>query len=222
MSAEEFTGVGFASGSIRGTRSFRVDQLGRLSGIHYRQVWTPGENKASCRRDPTTMSIQQAFWQLTSVAPLPPRPSFSQRMGLTPFAAGGVIPRAAFGSSHDPVPDADQHEFASCGCGFYGYYEGSDDYHDARRVSAVVEAYGEAVIGTRGFRAMKARILALTIREGLDGLTAAMARKVTTNYPDVAVFDSFDSMVSEFPPDPTIEPSPSTDPEFWTRNAGDW
>lgn len=46
----EFAGYGFAAGDVRGTRSWRVDTLGRLTGVVHQKVWRPGENVAECLR----------------------------------------------------------------------------------------------------------------------------------------------------------------------------
>lgn len=162
--SKEFSGKEFAAGVARGARSFRVDALGRLTGVSYRVVWTPGENEATCKAS-------------TSFAP-----------------CGGID---------------------KCAHGFYAYYDSSDDYHDPGMVSGVIEGYGEAVIGTRGFRAMKARIVALHIPEDVK---PALARMVRRNYPDIPVFDTFEHMVSEFVPDDGGEGiTPTSDPDFWTR-----
>lgn len=225
MTVGEFTGMGFAPGVVRGTRSFRVDQFGRLTGVTHKQVWTPGENGAKCRKDDDTWAgayggIYRALIGTTPVSSTPSTPKLSK------YSLTQSIPFARFTTVHEQKPEADaedpkplQHSFAACQCGFYGYFDGSDDYHDEKRVSAVVEAYGETVIGTRGFRAMKARIVALTVREGLDDLTASQVRKISTNYRGTAIFDSFDDMVREFAPDQSLEPSPENDPDFWTREA---
>lgn len=106
--------------------------------------------------------------------------------------------------------------FEECRCGFYGYFDGSDDFHARGLVTGVVEGYGETIIGTRGFRAMKARIVALLIRpeapsEAFDfrayfhgdqaGLTPARADLVAHNYSEIPLFASFAAMLAEFPPD---------------------
>lgn len=90
------------------------------------------------------------------------------------------------------------HSMTVCGHGLYGYYEGSNDYYSPGRVMGVVEAYGETIIGTRGFRASKARIVARHIPEEVS---SAQRGLIVRNYPDVAVFDSFEAMVAEFPAD---------------------
>lgn len=186
--SEEFGGRGFAAGSVKGARSWNIDKLGRLIGVTYPQVWVPGENHAACRKtDP-----------------------FSIRYTVNPSTM-----KIERDSSEDrPTPD---HGMDTCGHGFYGYYEGSNDYGSEARVSGVVEAYGETVIGTRGFRAMKARILALTFG---DDVTEAQRKLVARNYPDAVIYETFDAMVAAVPPDAGgQEYGPDADPEFWVREA---
>lgn len=209
MSMDEFSGidqmidpaieeVGFAVGVVRGARSFEVDKLGRLTGVTYKQIWKPGENEASCQRgrqDDMWMPLLQTFKYSFSVGspgtPAPPLP---------------------------PAVDYEKpHAMHDCKHGFYAYYDGSNDYRDDSRVSAVIEGYGETVIGSRGFRCMKARIVALQIPETVK---PHIARMVARNYPDVPILETFDQMVSEFPPDSAgNEVTPDNDPDFWTRPA---
>lgn len=54
------------------------------------------------------------------------------------------------------------HGLQGCTCGFYAYYR-EDPYSTSRRISGVIEGYGRVVLGTAGFRAEKARILALLV-----------------------------------------------------------
>lgn len=56
------------------------------------------------------------------------------------------------------------HLFEKCSCGFYAYYDGSNDYANDATISGVVEGYGEVVIGDRGFRARKTRIAAIHMK----------------------------------------------------------
>lgn len=162
-----FSGKEFAANSVKGARSFRIDALGRLTGVSFKKVWMPGENTSEC-------------------------------------LAG--------------VPHKDG-KFPECKCGFYGYYEGSNDFHDKGMVSAVVEGYGDAVIGTSGFRVTKARILALTIN---DHVPAALARLVRRNYSEIPMFESFARMLTEYPADFELDEKPIAspdEPDFWTRDA---
>ena len=206
---DEFSGIdqmiepamqeaGFAVGVVRGVRSFKIDKLGRLTGVNYQAVWMPGENHAECRANGT--DFLHALWRTSA-----------QIQAKYAFGASSIPETAPHIDLNSP------HPMNSCRHGFYAYYDGSDDYHQPGYVSAVVEGYGETVIGTRGFRSMKARIVALHIP---DDVAQHLRRTVTRNYPEVPVFDTFEQMVSEVPPDSAgNEPTPDTDPDFWTRSA---
>jgi hypothetical protein len=187
MTVDEFSGPAFAEGVVRGARSWNVDKLGRLTGVTFKQVWRPGENTAECRAR---------------------EDDFAYRVS-TLLSYGRQV-------EVDLTPKArEAHSMVSCKCGFYGYYEGSNDYHSTDRVSGVVEGFGESIIGTRGFRVAKARIVALQIPRGFPDHLAKLVRR---NYAEIPFFDSFEVMVGEFTPDAGgHEMTPDTDPEFWTR-----
>lgn len=178
----EFTGASFAAGVVTGARSFTVDKLGRLAGVTYKIVWTPGENVAKCyKREYDSYAMTYSF-----------------------------------STSARTVAVTEPHEITTCGHGFYGYYDGSDDYHEPGMISGVIEGYGETLIGTRGFRASKARIVALHIPDGTLKVTANL---IARNYPDIPRFDSFEAMVSAYPTDDGGKGlNPETDPDFWTRS----
>lgn len=145
MNARDYDGVTFQITPVRGIRAFNVDSLGRLRGIHHRHVWRPGENVAECKASSVELAL---------------------RPYLGGFVSIGIDPSAV------PAPKPKAHDMAKCTCGFYGFLDGSADYHDADRVEGVVEAYGDVHLGTRGFRASKARIVALCLPEpkGTRGL----------------------------------------------------
>lgn len=211
MSVNEFSGIGFAPGVVTGARSFKVDRLGRLTGINLTQVWRPGENTAECRKDELNTA---AFSTLGGNFTIHWAQAASQSAGSL-FGAPTLKGEAkrVIEKAIGPKP----HSLDTCTCGFYAYYDGSDDYHREEYVSGVVEGYGETLIGTRGFRAMKSRIIALHIPTDVPVRLAAL---VARNYPDVPLLDSFDSMVAEFPPDAAgMAINPVSDPDFWTRDA---
>ena len=188
----EFDAPEFSIEPVTGARSFEVDKLGRLTGVTYRTVWTPGENEREC------YSINDKMAYMASL--------------MTSYIVGGV-PVA----EPKPTPsNRPPHSLPGCKCGFYGYYDGSNDYGKPARVSGVIEGYGEVVIGTRGFRATKARIVALTIEADVPPHLAA---KVRHNYADVPFYESFAQMVTAHPCDCTQGITPESDPEFWTRSA---
>src|SRR4051812_39387345 len=163
MSESEFAGLGLAMGQVTGARSFLVDGLGRLTGIHYKQVWRPGENVAECRRkDDDSMAatlrrIDQSIAALWAFD-MTPRPSVAPITGGRKRGREKVV-MVPTTRIVPPVPVAPvepkPHTMGDCSCGFYGYYDGSDDYYKDGLVSGVVEGYGEALIGTRGFRVGK-------------------------------------------------------------------
>jgi hypothetical protein len=245
MSSEEFSGIGFAPGVVRGTRSFDVDKLGRLTGVSYKQVWTPGENEAICRKEESgswaglniAVGHRMKFYLDTtsyttamgSAAMVEPKRSWVDAvLGTSPQTTRAAEEAAARVQAEREEKERAEAEkarleaekkardtLADCSHGFYGYYDGSNDYYKQGYVMGVVEGYGETVIGTRGFRCMKARIVAIRIPKHVPDRLRAM---ILRNYPDVPVFDTFKAMVAEFPADDAgVGVSPETDPDFWTR-----
>jgi hypothetical protein len=96
MNPEEFAGVAsFAIGVVRGARSFRVDDDGMLTGIAYKQIWTPGENLAGCRKWETYIPITAAVIDGTFTVFIAPVPD----------------------TRYQTAPDT----MLSCRHGFYGY-----------------------------------------------------------------------------------------------------
>lgn len=207
MTADEFAGLcDFAAGSVKGVRSFKVDQLGRLTGVSYEKVWRPGENQSEC--------FAEEVYANRAITYYINHPAFAYT-DVSQIMSGGYVTTTK-PPSDKPAPRVKKsHTMAACKCGFYGYYDGSDDYHKEGYVSAVVEGYGETLIGTRGFRAAKARILAIQIP---DEYPLPVANRVRRNYPDVASFGTFNDMVRAFPPDQEMSPSPEKDDDFWTRS----
>ncbi|GAA1436388.1 hypothetical protein GCM10009616_36030 [Microlunatus lacustris] len=88
-----------------------------------------------------------------------------------------------------PGSTSEDHRVAGidCSCGFYAYFANANDYahHYAHTVTGIVEAYGTVTIGSRGFRAEKARILALV--RPVDGIDFAA---IIRSYPGVPVYAS--------------------------------
>lgn len=138
-------------GSINGLRSFKVDRLGRLTGVSHPKVWTPGENVAECSGYCSTGFLTGGF--IVSHATLR-------------AAALGISEQRP--SRPEPKPEKPSHAIAGLrqGCGFWAFFDGSNDYYThGETVAAIVEGYGTVTVGTRGFRAEKARIAALIIPE---------------------------------------------------------
>lgn len=97
--------------------------------------------------------------------------------GVVAELPGGGI--AVQGAATRPIGTA--HGLAGCTCGFYAYYR-ADPYARSQRVSGVIEGYGRVVLGTKGFRAERARILALLLPAGAAADEATV--RASTDNPD--------------------------------------
>lgn len=233
MSDEEFS-LALGMGVVTGARSFLIDALGRLTGVAYPQVWTPGENVAVCKAphyantvSPTmsyttrtySVSDVRTFDSVRRVYTMFDGYEMSESMGMQLMSNGGrvaiPIPTAPSVAIEKPKAKPKDHGLKECTHGFYGYYDGSNDYYREGYVSGVVEGYGETIIGTRGFRVMKAKLVALSID---DKVKTPLRRLVLRNYKDVPQFEKFEDMIKAFPTDPgESEISPEKDADFWTR-----
>lgn len=174
----QFDSLGFVPGSVRGARAFVIAANGDLTGIFYPQVWRLGVNTAEC------MKHKARAWM--------PFPSVTYYQSTPVDVPTVVVP-----------PDLEPHLMDTCRHGFYGYYDGSNDFNNHYMTrdgcaQAVVEGYGEVMIGTRGFRAMKARIVALAVTQ-VTVRTREQYELMLRKYADVPFFDTFERMVSAFP-----------------------
>ena len=247
-SPEQFTGTPLVAGEVFGVRAWDVDSLGRIKSPQYQHIWTPGENKSECQKSENTFPSPDEVTvdglpEGAIVTDVVVKTNLDYYMPtLQTFRSGGGIIRSApyrykveyetpggFRATVEvdrvqinrKPSDTRAHDFTSCSCGFYAYLNGTNDYAD-HHIIGVVQGYGETFLGTRGFRSSKAKIVAAYASTHADvervrPLPVSRDRMAEL-YPDVAWFDDYAAMVAEFPPsDP--EPTPETDPEFWTRSA---
>lgn len=195
VSNPSFDSRGLAIGSVRGVRAWKITSEGRLRGVFYDYDWDVGVNEALCLKK---TDIIYGFYP----------GSFSQGM-ITSVTSPEHVP-----------PSKQPHSMDTCHCGFYGYYDGSNDYYGNAQygkgpVTGVVEGFGDVLIGSRGFRVQKARIVALMVDEGLAGRVfesnqrgteppsieesrLAVARMVDY-YSGIPLFTKFEDMIAEFP-----------------------
>jgi len=121
------------AGSVIGVRAWRVDERGHLWPLSVRTAppWHPGENLSQCFKP-----------QEVAISPC--------ENPTCPICTNTVI--------HSTF-------HAECVCGFYGVFEPIQvpvlNRDSPWYVSGVIEAYGRVVMGPGGFRAAKARVLAL-------------------------------------------------------------
>lgn len=183
---DAFRGRGELHSIVYGMRNWQVTQSGRLTGVIYSNaIWDSGENVAKC---------------LASM--------YLMRFGIP--AAGARIPLSP--AQIDAMPEPD-HDMSKCAHGLYAYYDGSRDYHDNGPVTGVIKGWGEGVLGNRGFRVTRARIVAIKFDRGVPKDLRALVRE---NYPDAVEFKSIMRMLKKFPLSADdLEYVPDPDDPFW-------
>lgn len=229
----EAGGTSLRVGSLYGARSFLADpDTGWLSGVTYRRNWTPGINTAECWK--------VTGWSVLNVGVVDYRPGKQFRDRLTGRllerdgnkypetvreflgwqwqmgAESGLTqtePMPYYGNNTDPA-----HDLGSCHCGYHGYLRGSLDFAtDKRAINGIVRAFGRVKVGTRGFRAQHAEIVALYIPDTdkpriprpaefepfTKGLRFAgkvqsseLVEKISTRYPNVPVYADLDDLLA--------------------------
>ena len=150
------------AGDITGVRSFAVDKLGRLTGVSHAKVWRPGVNTAECPHARVAVKAADAAKAEREGDDDGPdmeafRRSVHRSLMNSYWLAGGIL-------RHDPSPvRSDEHRPGStgCQCGFWAYFDGSDDFSGDDRVTGVVRGSGVVTVGTKGFRAERAEVVAL-------------------------------------------------------------
>lgn len=233
----DFSDRPFVAGSLVGLRAFRVDGLGRLTGVTHKDVWTPGENVAQCHKPKSIPMSSGGYFQIS--------PQVWYSLTTSASDLNSQFPKRGKKGKKQPIPavptpaekaDSLRHEVAAkhCDCGFYAYFDGGNDYlsdtsgfyvmsftaerDSAPRIGAIVEGYGVCTVGSRGFRASKARILAFVDPQGESARSAMAFERVRHNYSEVQVFQTERDAIRAFPLTDPIGASPA-DEDFWTRSA---
>jgi hypothetical protein len=104
---------------------------------------------------------------------------------------------------------------SSCRCGLYGKYY-PDDFKDVigfgwggPLVLGAIEAHGRVILGTKGFRAEKVRILGLAPFQAIDcSKIPLLANHYLVNY-----YDQIQDLVENFPPSDVSNLVPKETPE---------
>lgn len=122
-----------------------------------------------------------------------PLSSVTRRVVWAPALTARCTPKGA--PPGDPEPSDGDHRApaAGCRCGIYGWYDPTDTGMVSARVFGVMEASGLVLMGERGFRAERARIVAVVSRN--RRLTAACERA------GIAVYRRRRDLVRDFPPE---------------------
>ncbi len=114
-----------------------------------------------------------------------------------PWEQGRAVARCSTGAEHD-VPARD------CTCGLYGWYDPSGTSGSYGGARAGVAAAGRVVLGDRGFRAARARVVAVALPVPLRWQprgSARARRMLAERYPGVEVYRSVRPMVRAHPPE---------------------
>lgn len=227
MSAAEFTGqeFEFAVGSLQGLRAWDVDDLGRLHGVTHREVWRPGENVSICKTTIKTPCPRPTLNRGSRPAE-PERGRKKKRRDTVEFTVSFTpsVPcgdPSCMGGYHYGPPS---HRFdPSCACGFWAYDEAS--FTPQGEIVGVIDAYGKTTIGTKGFRAEKARILGLSrVDRNGKALSRSLIFRLASLYPEVAFFDDLDALIDAH--DGVLKSWAEVDDGFWLnpvpQKEGDW
>lgn len=162
----DFSDRPLVAGSVTGLRSFRVDSLGRLAGVHYQDVFKPGVNRARCGKgidvSPTAIGI--------GTSAISTRTSQEIARVLAAASAATYSTTMETRATRKPPPPKvsltkkPKHRVGNvgCACGFYAYFDtDGNPHHSSDQALALVEGTGTVTVGTRGFRAEKAKLVAL-------------------------------------------------------------
>lgn len=195
---KEFSGYEVSLGVMRGLRGWHIDKYGRLVGMSFRVIWTPGENVARCYKEFLDYECDLCSARVTVSYYNFCRCTWKRKLRN------------------------DEHSMKECAHGFYAYHDGIMDYeyNGGPDAVGVIEGWGESVLGTRGFRCSKAKIAALVIKKKSD------EPRIREIYPDVPLFSSSRKMLKRHPVDEQLHPStllrgvtPDNADDFWTRPA---
>lgn len=155
----DFSDRPLVAGSLTGVRAFSVDRLGRLSGPSHGGIFGPSENVATCS-SPARAWFKAARrlsalsqWSITYNTPYPSSLSFDPPAAEVQTEAEGAAPT-----------EGERHQIAgmACACGYYAYFDKGNNPHAGKTtVHALIEGYGVCTVGERGFRAEKAKLVAL-------------------------------------------------------------
>lgn len=183
----------FAAGAIKGLRSWRADDQGRLRGVTHAAVWLPGENVSACKKEqrvPCEARRQSTESSRSRVCPCGCGLSVQDLMVEAPRDGCGA--EGCDGHTH---PHPQPHSFdPDCGCGFWAYDEHSFSEHGD--VVGVIEGYGRTTIGTKGFRCEKARIVALCREREKDYMSLSLWLRLQQLYPAAKFYEELDDMVT--------------------------
>lgn len=168
-----------------------------LQGLAYPATWRAGENVAACYRaeqigdHPPPPSASYGGWTLSYNGQITFHAGAQLHVG-SPWNWHRGHAELTEGWRHTPCSGVEP----GCSCGFYAYHDQAHAGHELfnpfnMQAVGVVEGYGRVVLGPLGWRAQKARIIALaTVHSTLGPSLHRFG---------VPVFNRTDTMLGYFP-----------------------
>lgn len=146
------------AGSLFALRGWNLDDEGWLRGCTYKTAWGPGWNEAVClvarrpsdhvSKGPRWPGFHHPFWT---------RMRDGNQGCLFPIEPGQPV-EFEDGWLHQPCNGLAR----TCACGFYAYYDLAQGRTSGfGNIRGLIEATGKMVVGPLGFRAQRARVVAV-------------------------------------------------------------
>lgn len=156
-----------------------------LRALHQDYLWSPGENENFCMttvQSISTEGLRPATWESVFDSPVDCVTSLPTVVGPIGFR---------------------DHDMVRCACGFYAYhshrYLSPYESPTAMLLTGIIEGYGEVIMGEKGFRAQKARLVAISSSPGQHPVVHLAAIAASERY-GVPYFPSVLKMREKFPP----------------------
>lgn len=155
--------------AVYGVRQWSRGAEGRLQGVHS-FAWADGENVARCdsRHRPPHSADHQELTTVTrrrdSLYAEMQRISASHPKGITDLSGRDRERYDRISGEYQRLHDDIQNgAYTDCGCGFWAYWalNPSEFRMGEKPIVGVIKGYGKVLLGTRGFRSEKAKIVGL-------------------------------------------------------------
>lgn len=180
-------------GELIGYREWSVDFNGLLYPITYSAMgaWTPGVNEARCGLSVPGGQVPHRRHSAVFDNELEATRAISMAYGYYSPGVHAPLVQGQIASAH-------QINFFCDHCGIYGKYNWTKANVNSSPVIGAIAASGRIVLGTKGFRAQKARILALSLPE-YQSLQEVETLQASVHY-GVRLYANPTLMLQDFPP----------------------
>lgn len=157
--------------ALRGYRTWRITRDGQLRSTAFDYVWPTAGERKAECRRGPT----------ARVVPVPGMPGIARLEDVE--------------DHRDEAPGED------CKCGFYGWYDPADARMVDAPVFGAIEVAGRVKVGGHGFRAERARLVALVVTPEMRTRVGAAELLRRLEVDEVPVYEDRPSLLADFPPD---------------------